>query len=61
MFYIPPDARDAAIDAMRAVLLGPDASGAPDVPRSEYLSQEHVAAAFDAAVEVVFRRMGLAR
>lgn len=71
MFYIPPHVRDEAIEAMRVVLVGKDASQGPEVPacpeRSgsfascEHLSPGHLGAAFDAAVEIVLKQMGLAR
>ncbi len=61
MFYIPPHVREEAIEAMRVVLVGKDASQGPEVPACEHLSRGHLGAAFDAAVEIVLKQMGLAR
>lgn len=58
MFEIFPQTREEAIEAMRRVLLGADSSAGPDVPREEFLSDEHLGAAFDAAVSAVRKQFG---
>lgn len=52
MFSIPQHVRDEAIEAMRVALI--EAGVSPDA-----LTLERAGAAFDAAVELVMKRMGL--